>query len=157
MSKNGNTSPLRSDQSDALSVAPEVAADIEQDNGVAQDRHQGRLSTRSSRSSDTGIGDDFGASLLTRACSAVSAISLSNGNGADAVATREPPWEGRSSRRKSPNRATTNPNPIIASPVRIHAKSVLSAAKYTRGSFSGKSGTFPPVFQREFIPLRSPL
>ena len=34
-----------------------------------------------------------------------------------------------SSRRKSPNLATTKPNPISARPVRIHARKVRSAAR----------------------------
>ena len=36
---------------------------------------------------------------------------------------------GVNSLRNSPNRATTKPKPISASPVRIHAKNVRSAAK----------------------------
>ncbi len=39
-----------------------------------------------------------------------------------------------SSRRNHPKRATTKPKPIMAMPVRIHASSVRSAAKRTRGS-----------------------
>ena len=39
-----------------------------------------------------------------------------------------------SSRRNHPKRATTKPKPIMAMPVRIHASSVRSAAKWTRGS-----------------------
>src|SRR5579872_1976903 len=42
--------------------------------------------------------------------------------------------EAESSRRKSPNLATTKPNPINARPVRIHARKVRSAARNTRGS-----------------------
>ncbi len=37
------------------------------------------------------------------------------------------------SRKNNSKRATTNPNPIKARPVRIHASSVHSAAKYIRG------------------------
>src|SRR5258708_10106759 len=62
-----------------------------------------------------------------------------------------PPCDASSSRRKRSNRATTNPKPISASPVRIQAKSVLSAARYKRGSFSGKSGNFTPFCQQELI------
>lgn len=36
--------------------------------------------------------------------------------------------------KKSPKRATTNPKPMMVSPVRIHARRVRSAAKKTRGS-----------------------
>src|ERR1700679_434605 len=39
-------------------------------------------------------------------------------------------------RRKSPKRLTAKPTPIRASPVRIQARKVLSAAKYTLGSCS---------------------
>src|ERR1700733_7209926 len=41
-----------------------------------------------------------------------------------------------SSRRNSPKRLTAKPTPIKPSPVRIHARKVLSAAKYTLGSCS---------------------
>ena len=50
--------------------------------------------------------------------------------------TGVPPATDPISRKKSPKRATTNPNPIRASPVRIHASNVRSAAKYTRGSLA---------------------
>src|SRR5882757_9565031 len=62
-----------------------------------------------------------------------------------------PPCDASSSRRKRPKRATTKPKPIIASPVRIQAKSVLSAARYTRGSFSGKSGFGKSDISRRFV------
>src|SRR3984957_9968593 len=51
-------------------------------------------------------------------------------------------WAGKcdalalSSRRNSPKRLTAKPTPISPSPVRIHARKVLSAAKYTLGSSS---------------------
>src|ERR1700733_4757947 len=41
-----------------------------------------------------------------------------------------------SSRRNSPKRLTAKPTPIKPRPVRIHARKVLSAAKYTLGSSS---------------------
>jgi hypothetical protein len=44
-----------------------------------------------------------------------------------------------SSRRNSPNRATTNPNPIRAIPVRTQASRVRSAANRTRGSSGRRS------------------
>src|ERR1700678_1824446 len=51
-------------------------------------------------------------------------------------------WAGRwdalalSSRRNSPKRLTAKPTAIKPSPVRIQARKVLSAAKYTLGSCS---------------------
>src|ERR1700683_1885249 len=57
-------------------------------------------------------------------------------------------WLNSSSRRNRPNRAPTNPNPINDSPVRIHARNVRSAARYTRvspttgGLVATGSGTF---------------
>src|ERR1700704_7119490 len=65
-----------------------------------------------------------------------------------------PPCDASNSRTKRPKRATTNPKPIIASPVRIQAKSVLSAARYTRGSFSGKSGSAKSGFGTSDISRR---
>ena len=44
------------------------------------------------------------------------------------------PLDDSITRRKSPKRATTNPNAISARNVRIHARNVRSAAIYTRGS-----------------------
>src|SRR5271155_5467739 len=51
-------------------------------------------------------------------------------------------WAGRwdvpalNSRRNSPKRLTAKPTPIKPNPVRIQARKVLSAAKYTLGSCS---------------------
>jgi hypothetical protein len=50
-----------------------------------------------------------------------------------------PPVTTASSYRNSPSRATTNPNPMSARPVRIQASRVRSTASATRGS-SASSG-----------------
>lgn len=53
------------------------------------------------------------------------------------------------SRRNNPNRAMTKPNAINAKLVRIHAKNVRSAARYTRGSCCTFSLAFSNVFPRK--------
>ena len=45
-------------------------------------------------------------------------------------------WLALNCRKKRPKRLTANPIPIKPNPVRIQAKKVLSAAKYTLGSCS---------------------
>jgi hypothetical protein len=77
-------------------------------------------------------------SRTPRTINAIPAQRDSPGEGADV------PWTAATSCKNKLKRATTNPKPMSARPVRIQARKVRSAAKKIRGSGSG--GVLTPVY-----------
>ena len=87
----------------------------------------------------------FRSRIMRRYCAVDAAITITPIRTSAVPVQRENPEERTGtfdaadpiSRKNSPKRATTNPNPIKARPVRIHANNVRSAAKIIRGSCVG--------------------